>query len=162
MAYQGSVIAIAISLLFFQVLVHGTDCPDRWIAYRGSCYLFAHGGPLSFYEAEHYCNQHNGGHLVHINDQVENLFIKDELRSIKADDTWIGLTDEATEGLWEWYDTKTSPTFTDWNPGEPNSNSGNEDCAATKTDLDFRWYDGVCSDKKIPLCEITGETDVIG
>lgn len=40
---------------------------------------------------------------------------------------WLGLTDEAEEGVWRWVDGSLL-TYSRWHPGEPN-NSGNEDFA---------------------------------
>ncbi|XP_053385475.1 C-type lectin domain family 10 member A-like isoform X1 [Mercenaria mercenaria] len=147
--------------LCLSAFAESSCCSDRWTAFQGSCYLFAHGGKLSFYEAEHYCNQH-GGNLVHIDNEAENLFIKDYLRSIKADHTWIGLTDEGSEGLWEWYDTHTSPSFTDSYPGEPNALEGDEDCVCVDAWHDYRWFGHLCSLQKAPLCESTGYVSIVG
>ncbi|XP_045185826.1 hepatic lectin-like [Mercenaria mercenaria] len=147
-------------LLCLSAFVPSSSCPDGWTPFRGSCYLFEHGGKLSFLEAELYCNQH-GGHLVHIDNQAESLFIKDHLTSSKAGRTWIGLTDDDVEGLWQWYGTDISPSFTDWFPGDPNSKNGDEDCVALKSEH-HQWYDAPCSTLKTPLCERTAYVDVIG
>ncbi|XP_052237663.1 snaclec aspercetin subunit alpha-like [Dreissena polymorpha] len=58
----------------------GTDCPDGWLAFEGSCYLFAdiH---AHFTEAAHYCQQH-GGSLIHVDSDTENDFIRNYLRGL--------------------------------------------------------------------------------
>jgi len=61
-----------------------------------------------------------GGHLVTVTTAAENTFIFGLWPS-----GWIGLTDEVTEGVWQWV-TGEAYSYTSWNPGEPN-NSGNED-----------------------------------
>ncbi|XP_053407989.1 snaclec coagulation factor IX/factor X-binding protein subunit A-like [Mercenaria mercenaria] len=75
--------------MFFTVLcciglTKCTDCPDRWVAYHGSCYLFGHRVNQTFVEAEKFCRQHNSGHLVEIQTNSENIFLKDFLRDLGA------------------------------------------------------------------------------
>ncbi|MFN4123463.1 MAG: LamG-like jellyroll fold domain-containing protein [Flavobacteriales bacterium] len=63
----------------------------------------------------------NGGHLAVVPDAQTNGFLTQNMLA----DTWIGLTDEVTEGTFVWVDN--SPlSYTNWNTGEPN-NVGNED-----------------------------------
>jgi hypothetical protein len=48
-----------------------------------------------------------------------------EVRKTYGSDLWLGLTDEAQEGVWRWVDGSLL-TYGRWHPGEPN-NLGNED-----------------------------------
>jgi hypothetical protein len=50
-----------------------------------------------------------------------------EVRQTYGGWLWLGLTDEAEEGVWRWVDGSLL-TYSRWHPGEPN-NSGNEDFA---------------------------------
>ncbi len=85
-----------------------------------------------------------GGYLVTITSQEENDFISS---LIGEDDIWIGFTDEANEGDWQWV-TGESVTYTNWIPGEPNDSGEGEDYAATSTsggwndlaDLETHYY----------------------
>jgi hypothetical protein len=61
-----------------------------------------------------------GGHLVTSTSLAENNF----LFSLWPNG-WIGLTDEVTEGVWQWV-TGEPYSWSYWNSGEPN-NAGNED-----------------------------------
>lgn len=61
-----------------------------------------------------------GGHLVTSTTLAENNFLFGLWPS-----GWIGLTDEVTEGVWQWV-TGEPYSWSYWNSGEPN-NAGNED-----------------------------------
>lgn len=78
-----------------------------------------------------------GGNLVTINDAAENQFLADTFGSSEL--FWIGYTDAANEGQFQWVNGETS-TYTNWSPGEPN-NAGNEDYAVTNWSPNSRWND---------------------
>ncbi|MFM7439738.1 MAG: lectin-like protein, partial [Snowella sp.] len=63
-----------------------------------------------------------GGNLVTINDATENQFLTN---AFGGNLFWIGYTDQAEEGLWQWISGETS-SYTNWSGGEPN-NLGDED-----------------------------------
>lgn len=68
------------------------------------------------------------GHLVTITSLAEQAFLNSTINpdSLKA---WLGLTDEAVEGTFEWI-TGEAFAFSNWANGEPNQNNGtNEDYA---------------------------------
>ena len=84
------------------------------------------------------------GHLANITTQAENTYIDNML----AANTWIGFTDEYTEGYWEFmggveqginfYNGATagsalSPFYDSWNGGEPNDYNTGEDYAVLQT-----------------------------
>jgi hypothetical protein len=79
-----------------------------------------------------------GGHLVTINDGGEADFIDASFNFSGVDEYWIGLSDAANEGAFAW-DNGEALTYTDWGPGEPN-NDGGEDHALFST-YDFTWND---------------------
>ena len=69
-----------------------------------------------------------GGYLVSINDGAEQLFIVQSFLS-GANSTstlWIGLTDQDSEGVFEWVNGE-PVTYTNWYPGEPNNFNIGED-----------------------------------
>ena len=66
-----------------------------------------------------------GGFLATIDDAAENQFLATALTNVGIATANIGFNDVASEGSFVWQSGSTS-TFTNWNPGEPN-NAGNED-----------------------------------
>jgi len=66
-----------------------------------------------------------GGHLATITSPGEQNYISLQIGAIP--NTWIGATDEVTEGNFKWV-TGEAFIYSNWNAGEPN-NSGNEDYA---------------------------------
>ncbi|KAL4238854.1 hypothetical protein ACF0H5_003561 [Mactra antiquata] len=142
--------------------VAATNCPDLWIPYQGSCYRFGH-KHLSFFEAQHYCEQHNG-HLVHIESTSEIGFLKEFMDHDKDTNWWIGLTDDDIEGQWVWYGTSVMPEVTDWHTGEPNNSGPGEDCAQYyiyNGGASWSWNDAACNlQNASPICELKG-TDTL-
>jgi hypothetical protein len=99
-----------------------------WTAWGGSEYALTEGSAITWETAETEALS-AGGHLVTINNAVEQTFVFNTFN--KSSDPyylWIGFTDKFTEGAWQWISGQTS-AYTNWLVGEPN-NSGNEDYAA--------------------------------
>jgi len=86
--------------------------------YNGHSYYRSTGNAIWTVARQNCINM--GGHLVTVTTAAENTFIFGLWPS-----GWIGLTDEVTEGVWQWV-TGEAYSYTSWNPGEPN-NAGNED-----------------------------------
>ena len=95
------------------------------------------------------------GYLTTILSAEENSFVSDRLEN----DGWMGASDSASEGDWKWVtgpETGTSfwsgdengstvdDNYANWNAGEPNDSSGNEDCAQFYV-ATGRWNDLPCS-----------------
>ncbi|MCR5048982.1 MAG: sigma-70 family RNA polymerase sigma factor [Saccharofermentans sp.] len=95
----------------------------------------------SWEDAQAYCES-QGGHLATITSQGENDAIYTFAQSQGCDNVYIGYSDIANEGVWEWV-TGESSDYTNWNEGEPNAftpeenyavmayNGGWNDCAYT-------------------------------
>lgn len=68
-----------------------------------------------------------GGYLVCFNTKKEWSYIK-QMTGGKMK-TWVALTDEKTEGVFEWVDGSSERGFRPWNRKEPNNKGGNENYA---------------------------------
>ncbi|MBL31338.1 MAG: hypothetical protein CMP62_01235, partial [Flavobacteriales bacterium] len=86
----------------------------------------------SWTDANNLCSE-SGGNLIVIESEAENTFITDLLVDISQlfypSAIWLGLTDQNTEGNWEWVN-GAEFLYENWNnelASEPNNSEGNED-----------------------------------
>jgi len=95
---------------------------NRYIrAYNGHGYTITDAGS-TWYTAEQQA-QVFGGHLVAINDSLENAFVYGAFSGFV--NFWIGLSDEAQHGTYVW--SSGDPfAYTNWDSGQPN-NANNQD-----------------------------------
>ncbi|XP_046362301.2 galactose-specific lectin nattectin-like, partial [Haliotis rufescens] len=113
---------VFIFLLLLQIVhIEGDRCPDAWIRYGNSCYMFI-GTPETWMEASQQCVS-MGAALAAIETVEENAFITGYLKvfgDIGADmKTWIGGNDIEIEGIWKWSPSGERVTYTNWEPGQP-------------------------------------------
>ncbi|MBN1814798.1 MAG: C-type lectin domain-containing protein [Anaerolineae bacterium] len=80
---------------------------------------------MVWHDAVSYCTTLNG-HLVTIDSMEENEFVYNLLPY-----SWLGATDEAAEGNWEWV-TGEPWAFNPWAPGEPNNCCPPDICGGTE------------------------------
>ncbi|MEM1256482.1 MAG: lectin-like protein [Cyanobacteria bacterium P01_H01_bin.21] len=78
-----------------------------------------------------------GGNLVTINNASEQQWLTQTFG--QHGHLWIGLTDEKSEGNWQWVSGETT-TYQNWSPGEPNNWGAGEDYALTGW-TQSRWND---------------------
>jgi len=70
------------------------------------------------------------------------------------DNLWIDLSDLDTEGVFRWGDgVLASAGYTNWNSGEPNNASVNEDCVHLSRQHGGQWNDDPCARQYRALCE---------
>lgn len=101
------------------------------------------------------------GYLATITSSAENDFVAARL----ANAGWMGASDAGTEGDWKWVTGPESGTsfwsglsngsavsgrYENWNNGEPNDSSSNEDCAQYLATSGGLWNDLPCSGTTLP------------
>lgn len=106
-----------------------------------------------------------GGHLVTINNQVEDDFVWSQFgpaSSFGSIQFWIGLNDAAVDGTFVWSSGET-PSYTNWTPGEPSGTSGGaeEDYVIKWGEHDGQWNDGVGSDLFRGVVEVATGSELL-
>ncbi|XP_036439373.1 CD209 antigen-like protein 2 isoform X2 [Colossoma macropomum] len=130
----------------------------KWLSEQAGQFIWTYNGSFYYISKEintwnksrSYCRE-RGADLVIINSRGEQDFV-DKLRN--KNQAWIGLTDQASEGVWKWVDDSALTTGY-WFRGEPNDSNRNEDCAVSgyKEDNASNWADSSCENKKLWICE---------
>merc|ERR1719402_384927 len=107
-------------LLIQQSIVSNAEgCPPSpgWFPLGEYCYLLSP-TKMTFWEADQFCND-NRGWLAEIFSAEEQSKINEVL--MQEDWFWIGLTDLAFEGQFEWHHSyKALGSWTNWRATEPN------------------------------------------
>ncbi|KAM8987442.1 hepatic lectin-like [Ara ararauna] len=119
----------------------------EWEYFGGKCYFFSL-TRTSWHKAKAQCEEMHS-QLAVINSYAKQNFVMFRTRNERF---WIGLTDENSEGEWEWVDgTDYKTTFTFWKEGEPNNSNNNEDCAHLW--VSGEWNDVYCTYECYYICE---------
>ncbi|XP_008431073.1 C-type lectin domain family 4 member F-like [Poecilia reticulata] len=132
---------------------HKKTCPAGWSMFSGSCHVLSTTSG-AWYEARADCRT-RGGDLVVINDADEQKFVL----TLTETSTWIGLTDQVTEGSWKWVDgTPLSSQLSKfWGQNQPDNGGGyhqygEEDCAHIWNNYK-KWNDVGCGNSYLWICE---------
>ena len=117
-------------------------CPDGgWVAHDGNCYKNV-ASDKTWSECQALCAS-EGANMLCIPDAATNTWIYNNIVTHSCD-VWIGITDETTEGHWEWPAGCTS-SYYDWaSYGEPNGGTGSN-CARIMFGYSGQWGDRHCS-----------------
>ncbi|WP_233467081.1 lectin-like protein [Dolichospermum flos-aquae] len=117
--------------------------------YNGSQYTLTSYGTWQEAQAQ---AQSLGGNLVTINNQAEQDWL---VSTFGVNQTlWIGLTDEVTEGTFNWVSGEIS-TYTNWLPGEPNNGWDGEDYVEMNFGSPGKWNDSSSNQFRRGIVEIT-------
>ncbi|XP_044111312.1 C-type lectin domain family 4 member G-like isoform X2 [Neovison vison] len=116
-------------------------CPENWMAFQGSCYLFSTQSQ-DWFEAKDHCAKKDA-HLVIINSQAEQKFLRSEENTVY----WIGLKKQYPKGIYKWQD-GSAPTFINW----PDTTSSDNDCVFMRKS--GSWFSGMCQESwYYSICE---------
>jgi len=116
-------------------------CPSGgWIPLNDHCYLLSP-NKMNWFQAKKFCEE-KGGYLAEILSQSEQTNLEALLNVGPFKRYWIGLSDLADEGKFEWQHSLTPlGEYTNWIAGEPNDDGGEEDCVVIGADFNWRWND---------------------
>ncbi len=123
-------------------LASANNIPADAKTFNGHAYKFFP-QQLSWKDAKARCEA-LGGHLVIIETPAENAFLGKLITDGGKVDSWIGATDEGSEGQWRWVDGR-NMTWTNWftKQNQPNNKGGVE-------------HFGVMSNKKLAVDGLIG------
>lgn len=125
------------------------SCESGWLEFDGHCYFFSN-FQLNWMSAQMMC-LNRGSHLVIITSKEEQEFLN---QHINMEIYWIGMTDEKTEGTFQWVEgtlLNSPPSYQFWNNNEPNNYENKEDCA--EMSIDHKWNDSPCDKTHYAICE---------
>eukprot|EP00964_Phaeocystis_antarctica_P102291 scaffold67648_cov33-Phaeocystis_antarctica.AAC.1 len=91
---------------------------------------------LSWADADAAC-QATGLQLATVQSAAQNALL---VTAAAGNKVWIGGTDAASEGTWVWSPSNMPLSYTNWYPGEPN-NQGGEDCLEFNFGGPGKWND---------------------
>lgn len=118
-----------------------TNIPENAVEFNGHYYyLYELDDIDNGQEASVYC-KNQGGYLATITSAQENEFLYNYLTGQDFESAYFGLSDYNQEGQWEWLNGE-EVSYTNWHPGEPNSENKNEDYAM----FYYKYSDGTWND----------------
>ncbi|XP_035693523.1 C-type lectin domain family 10 member A-like isoform X2 [Branchiostoma floridae] len=127
-------------------------CPVGYQRFQRTCYRFST-DQKPYSEARAICHG-DGGHLATVKNNETHDFLTNHVRATTRDHTWIGLSDQVTEGLWVWDDGTSLVGDGIWGTGEPNGSTG-ENCAQIYPGHhNYRWNDSTCPSSYYYICEV--------
>ena len=101
-----------------------TDCSAGWVSgFNQHCFIFNDIG-LNRREAETECENYDA-HMVHSRSEDQNIFLASHMQSSSS---WLGLSDEVTEGNFVWYFNKSInlDSYQNWNDHHPITGNAGE------------------------------------
>ncbi|KAM6330426.1 hepatic lectin-like [Alca torda] len=120
-------------------------CSAGWKIFEKSCYSFST-ETMSWSDAQEICTD-QGAHLVIINSEMEQNFLKDNIRSGTY---WLGVTDQLVEGTWVWTNGEQG-NLSYWNTWKENKDKDQKDCGIIEPG--GIWNDERCSHSNRWICE---------
>merc|ERR1712131_204518 len=115
-------IPVAFLLLGATSLIESPACPsaEGWIPLADHCYLLSP-TKLNWFQAQQFCEE-NGGYLAEILSQSQQNNLDALLNIGQCKNYWIGLSDLAYEGKFEWQHSFTPlGEYTNWLSTQPDN-----------------------------------------
>ncbi|XP_052792479.1 C-type lectin domain family 4 member E-like [Mya arenaria] len=138
--------------ILFLIGLVASECPDGWLYYQHSCYMFGHSSH-TFMDAVKYC-EHFNATMLNVNTREEQNFLKSFMSNLKEHYYWIGLTDEVIDGVWRLYPSEQPSRVFDWYAGAGEPQGGTvENCVHAQPGYGYQWADVSCSSTASVVCE---------
>ncbi|XP_023158358.1 C-type lectin 37Db-like [Ceratitis capitata] len=158
---QGFITRVGILLFVvtnFNGLNADSNCAEGFFKLGEKCYLIKADTRMNWYQASHFCRQHNSD-LAVIESESEMQSINDYLVQQKYFDShfWIDASDLATEGEFVYHSTGQPMNYSRWSVGQPDNYKGQENCVRLwYTTNGFYMNDGACfTEFAHPICALT-------
>ncbi|XP_062454337.1 C-type lectin domain family 17, member A-like [Rhea pennata] len=135
-----------ITALICKALPESSRCSAGWKIFEKSCYSFST-ETMSWEDARQICAD-QGSHLVVVNTDQEQNFLKDNINSSST--YWLGVTDKLEEGIWLWINGE-ALSISYWNTWRKNKDKEQQDCGSIGPD--GIWIDDRCSRAHRWICE---------
>ncbi|XP_067676708.1 perlucin-like [Haliotis asinina] len=147
-------ILVILPFVFLPTIVAGIGCPNGWIRFEGSCYVY-NSLDRTFIHSSSFCEE-LGGYLVEIQSEKESIFVTNFLNDLVVKNgVWLGGNDLMAEGHWVWDKSEMPFNYTNWNPSEPDqSSAGEQDCLSVWKRGNYQWADHYCNRPDLAaICE---------
>ncbi|XP_052276420.1 perlucin-like protein isoform X2 [Dreissena polymorpha] len=137
-------------------------CPNGWVVYEDSCYLFADETNVSWTEAIHFCQSHSRAHLITVETKAEDMFIKDHARKLFKDELgvssarnsfWLGASDDEIEGQWIWDTNHQLLNYTSFHTVYE-IQGPSQDCLILWGCFNMDWGDYFCDAQSHAICKL--------
>ncbi|XP_013794654.2 macrophage mannose receptor 1-like [Limulus polyphemus] len=132
------------------------ECPSGYELFNSMCYKIHDSPKQTFNDSQLYCKNAKGM-LARIPDNQVWQYLYNELPK-KDISYWIGMTDEAEEGVWRYVDgNKVPQSFFEadlWGPGQPDNYDNSQHCCDMDVNVQHKIKDVRCSETKGFICEI--------
>ncbi|XP_060066031.1 perlucin-like [Ylistrum balloti] len=144
------------------VILYTVDDKDTlcgWYKFKSSYILFPT-LKMSWKGSMAYC-QLLGARLIETDTKQKDKFVRSIAKTIPGIfHVWTAGSDVKKEGKWVWMNSGLPiRTYENWQPGQPDNNSGNDleaHCLALAPWFGYAWTDLACSFRGAAVCEISG------
>ncbi|KAK7102706.1 hypothetical protein V1264_020888 [Littorina saxatilis] len=121
---------------------------------------------MSFDDANQTCNQHGGGHIMHLKTAGELQLLESIIAEMGWNDwIWVGADDKQVEGEFRWSDGSLldANSAVPWASGEPNNYAedfGQEDCVNLSPGTVKGLFDMPCDQSPAVMCLFVCQIDM--
>ncbi|XP_060069113.1 perlucin-like protein [Ylistrum balloti] len=124
-------------------------CPANWLKYNATCIYFG-SDQITWTEAKFHCQMY-GAHLLVVDSEELNTFLKIRLRAVDGNNHYVGGIDFGRHN-WIWDYTNREFDYTDWRSSQP-SGGRSEHCMVICSGSSCQWNDVDCYSQYKYICQ---------